>query len=194
MLPVALTVAISAGACADPDDVEDETPSASATTPIVASALEADLAAAGIDTKDPPTWDALAQQVWVPAESAGEKELLAAATPVMELFTKSLGVACEDCHSLPYYGIPPEVQRVVTGMWDHWVHGSRFQDGKFLFCDSCHQGKKEFLVRDDVELATWMQDNFVAKLEHADGQVNNCASCHGEPFQPDFLSAWAAGN
>lgn len=75
-------------------------------------------------------------------------------------------------------------------MWDEWVSGLRFKEEEnLLFCDSCHQGKADFLQRDE-HTAAWMQENFVAQLRRADGTDVTCATCHGQPHQDELLDAW----
>jgi Cytochrome c7 and related cytochrome c len=197
ILFLSLTLAASSGACSssdDSDEADGDTPSATLTQPIVASTLEADLAAAGVDVENPPDWETLSQ-IWESKLPEGVEAFTEAATPVMTLFMKSLGIAdCKGCHSEGYYQVPAAKKNLVIGMWDQWVHELRLKDGGLLFCDSCHQGQEAFLRRDDPALSTWMTDNLVNKVARADGSAQSCASCHGEPFEGAFLTGWAAGD
>jgi hypothetical protein len=125
------------------------------------------------------------------ADAPDHKQLQA----VMKTFTLALGVQCEGCHvstagKLDYEAESPQ-KNVAKRMWKDFVLGLKRTDGKPIFCDTCHQGKKEFLDRSNEEaLRTWMDDNFVAKLTRTDGKQQNCAACHGAPFNGDFLADW----
>jgi hypothetical protein len=200
VLVLALSIAAVAAACSDSGDPDggdggggaDAGPPAADPT-VVASTLEADLTAAGIDAANPPPW-ATVREIWESKLPEGQMAVLAAAKPLMDLFAKSLGVQCDECHSDPNYVVPDARKNLVAGMWDAWVRGLRLKEGGLLFCDSCHQGKTEFLARDDREaLASWMQVNFVNNLTRVDGQPESCASCHGLPFEGQFLGKWEEG-
>jgi hypothetical protein len=89
-----------------------------------------------------------------------------------------------------YSAETPE-KNVATLMWKNWVAQATFNDGSPLYCDSCHQGKKEFLDRtNDTALGAWMRANFAAKLVQADDKPFQCKTCHGTPFKGDFLADW----
>ncbi len=89
------------------------------------------------------------------------------------------------------------MKNVAMRMWSDWVVGLQFKGPQAaaaksgLFCDSCHQGKKEFIDRTDEKAAgLWMRQNFVSKLEQKNGDAVTCGTCHGSPFDGDFLKAW----
>jgi hypothetical protein len=184
----------TAAACSDGGQAGGEGGSGAASMqPVAASKLEAELAAAGVDTENIPAWEPLFES-WIAKAAEEPMGTYNAAKPVMELFKRSLGRECEECHSGANHAVPEPVKHLVAGMWNQWVRGLRLKDGVFVFCDSCHQGKDTFLERGDKDaLSSWMQDNFVAKFARVDGAAQSCASCHGEPFNGDFLSVWAEG-
>src|SRR5688572_4312364 len=97
---------------------------------------------------------------------------------IMKKFTESLGVECKDCHAQktdadgnplenaqgkPQLDYHAQTEMVVMAerMWDEWVAPFRFVDDESqpVFCDSCHQGKSQFLDRtlDHEALAGWMK-------------------------------------
>lgn len=114
---------------------------------------------------------------------------------VMETFKLALGVECTGCHvakgkSVDYEADSPQ-KNVAKKMWTNFVKALKQKDGSALYCDSCHQGKKEFLDRSDKgALEGWMKANMVGKLDRRDGQAHACATCHGEPFNESFLDSW----
>ncbi|MDB4937099.1 MAG: hypothetical protein JWP87_4071 [Labilithrix sp.] len=115
---------------------------------------------------------------------------------VMKTFTIALGTTCEGCHAksgtkIDYEAATPK-KNVAKKMWTDLVRGLQKKDGKPLYCDSCHQGKMEFLDRaDDKALGAWMKNNFVDKLARRDGAEHGCATCHGEPFKGEILDGWS---
>lgn len=153
------------------------TPAKGPGTPnIQASAMAGDLQAIGLDPKNLPELQKL------------EPEKL---RKVMKLFSRSLGVRCNDCHKDDDFKAPTPMKKVATRMWNEWVRGLAFEDGSLLFCDSCHQGKKEMLDKSNhKELARWMESNLVAKLHRTDKKDHSCGTCHGDPFDGDFLDNW----
>lgn len=190
LLLLAFSLSATAAACSDDSD-DDGAPATNLA--VVASTLEAKLTEAGVDAANPPTW-ATVEQIWVSKESEGHPAVLAAATPLMTLFSESLGIECLQCHTNADHTVPEDRRNIVAGMWDEWVHGVRLKEGGLLFCDSCHQGKEEFLERgDEVALESWMQVNFVANFTRVDGRPQSCASCHNQPFDEEFLDKWAMG-
>jgi hypothetical protein len=115
---------------------------------------------------------------------------------VMKTFTIALGTTCDGCHAkngskIDYEAVTPK-KNVAKKMWTSFVRGLQKKDGSALYCDSCHQGKMEFLDRADPKaLGAWMKNNFVEKLARRDGAEHACATCHGEPFDGDILAAWS---
>jgi hypothetical protein len=121
---------------------------------------------------------------------------------LMKSFNASLGVQCSFCHTLGTDGkvdptaLPTANMKIATKMWDEWVGKLKFSDpAKTLYCDSCHQGKAEFLDRKDKEeLSAWMRTNYVNALAKKDGSAHDCGTCHGSPvFKSDFLADWGMG-
>ena len=151
-------------------------PKANGTKEIRATAMAADLQALGLDPKNLPELQKL------------EPEKL---RKVMKLFSKSLGVRCNDCHKDDDFKAATPMKQVAIHMWNDWVRRLTFEDGSPLFCDSCHQGKKEMLDRSDKKaLSGWMEANFVTKLRRTDKKEHSCETCHGDPFEGRFLAAW----
>lgn len=157
-----------------------EPESTGATQDMVPSTLLADLTKAKVDVRGD-----LSAQV-------AEKSKRDA---IMKSFTKALGVGCDGCHKktgtkVDYSAETPE-KNVTALMWKNWVGQGSFKDGSPLYCDSCHQGTKEFLDRtNDTQLGAWMRANFAAKLLQADDKPFECKTCHGSPFKGDFLTDW----
>lgn len=144
--------------------------------------IAATLADAGLDPANLPPFDAVVADR--PKRSA-----------VMKTFTMALGTDCTGCHQpgaqgRPDFSVDTPEMAIAAGMWDKFVRGFNGPNGP-IYCDSCHQGKKEFLDRsNDKALKGWMKDNFVGKLTRKDGQATNCATCHGDPFKGEFLDDW----
>lgn len=113
---------------------------------------------------------------------------------VMGLFTKSLGVDCKFCHKGGDFKAPTEHKQVATRMWNEWVHGTKLATAGAegpIFCDSCHQGKAEFLDKSNhEELAGWMKAQLVERMHKTSGAPMSCETCHGKPFDGDFLDKW----
>lgn len=115
---------------------------------------------------------------------------------VMKTFTIALGTTCDGCHQKVGTKINYETEtpkkNVAKKMWSELVRKLQKKEGGAIYCDSCHQGKMNFLDRaDDRALGTWMKDNFVNKLSRVDGKTHGCPTCHGETFDGDLLSKWA---
>lgn len=185
--PAPVTVTDAAASSPDKSDAGMVAAEPAKMSPIVASALGADLKAAGLDVQHLPTI----------AELKKDKTKLVA---VMKSFKTSLGVECTGCHApnpdggRPDFEAPTPEKRVAAKMWDTFVGQMTMADGALLYCDSCHQGKKEFIDRDHEEgVATWMKENFIANLKRKDGAPQTCSNCHGKPFDPDFLAKWETG-
>lgn len=113
---------------------------------------------------------------------------------VMGLFTKSLGVDCKFCHKGGDFRAPTEHKQLAKRMWNEWVHGMKLSAGGAqtpVFCDSCHQGRAEFLDKSNQdELARWMKAELVDRLHPSAGGAMSCETCHGTPFDGDFLQKW----
>lgn len=117
-------------------------------------------------------------------------------TAVMNSFTAALGGDCTGCHSTDAAGHPdfsaetPNMA-VTRKMWTTFVTGMTLRDGSAVYCDTCHQGKVDFLDRSNGKaMSNWMQKYFVDGLQQANKTANTCATCHGSPFVADFLDDW----
>jgi hypothetical protein len=112
---------------------------------------------------------------------------------VMGTFTKALGMKCTGCHDGDDFKKPTPHKKIAARMWNEMVRGYALEGGGAVYCDSCHQGKAEFLVRDPglKELSTWMDENFVAQMKKTNGQEVACETCHGDPMEGKFLHSWA---
>jgi hypothetical protein len=111
--------------------------------------------------------------------------------PVMEAFTRALGVKCTGCHvSDQDYAAETPNKQLTRHMWNDFVVPLEMND-KQLFCDSCHQGSSKVLHRaDHASLSAFMKQEFTGKLTDAGGAVT-CATCHGSPFEPQvFEKRW----
>jgi len=85
-----------------------------------------------------------------------------------------------------------EKKKIAKGMWSHFVRALKNKDGSGIYCDSCHQGKMQFLDRgNDRSLGAWMKANLVEKLARVDGKEHTCTTCHGEPFDGSFIDKWS---
>lgn len=129
---------------------------------------------------------------------------------IMHAFKDALGVECTFCHATKAPGgggnqandkpqidfdVKTEKMAIAEHMWNDWVQNFKLaDDGSQIFCDTCHQGKAEFLDRsDESRLKAFMKTQFASKLVNADGSAVHCSSCHGQPFDGEFLDKWAAG-
>lgn len=146
--------------------------------PITASSMAGDLTALGLDPKK------------LPALSAMKPDQL---RQLMKTFTKATGMQCSGCHDQNDFHAPTPNKKVAAKMWDAYTRGLTFEDGSLVYCDSCHQGKGEFLDSHDKKaLGTWMDDNFVSKLKRVDKKANGCAAstCHGESMDMHIIEKW----
>ncbi|WP_394831435.1 hypothetical protein LVJ94_33475 [Pendulispora rubella] len=171
------------GSSAPPPPLSDAGVNSGATSTLVASNMAATLADAGVDIANLP-----------PLESLDRR----ARGAVMRSFAASLGVGCDGCHAggkpLPDGGTgldfeaPTRNKAVAARMWNDMVTPYTLPEHQTLYCDSCHQGKAEFLDRGDrPALQTFMSNNFVHGLQRKDGAEIQCATCHGTPFVGPFL-------
>lgn len=146
--------------------------------PLVASVHGDSLKSLGLDPAALPTLDKLSPEQL---------------RKVMGLFSKSLGVDCKFCHKSGDFKAVTNNKKVAERMWNEWVHGVSLKTGANespMFCDSCHQGKAEFLDKSDHDaLATWMKTELVERMHKSDAEMS-CASCHGKPFDGHFLEKW----
>ena len=112
---------------------------------------------------------------------------------VMSTFTKALGTKCTGCHDGDDFKKPTPHKKIAARMWNEMVRGYALEGGGAVYCDSCHQGKAEFLVRDPglKELSGWMDENFVGQLKKKNGEEHSCETCHGDPMEGKFLHTWA---
>ncbi len=149
--------------------------STSVMKPVVASTFAADLQAVGLDLKALPPLDKLK-----PDQTK----------KVMATFSKSLGWQCKDCHGTGNFNAPTPMKKVTVHMWNEYVKGLTHSAGP-LYCDSCHQGKAEYLDKSDKKaLAGWMDQELTKKVKRTDGKEHSCSTCHGDPFNPDILAGW----
>lgn len=113
---------------------------------------------------------------------------------VMGLFSKSLGVDCKFCHTGGNMRASTPHKSVATRMWNEWVHNTQLVTAGAngpIFCDSCHQGRAEFLDKSNHEaLAGWMKTELVERMHKTSGDPMSCQSCHGKPFDGHFLEKW----
>lgn len=109
---------------------------------------------------------------------------------MMSLFTRSLGVACTECHDANDPNAPTRSKRMAVRMWNEMMREQSSTLG-LLFCDSCHGGQAKFLVRGDHERsAVYMSENYTDKLKRRDGKDVECETCHGDPADEHFLAKW----
>jgi hypothetical protein len=109
---------------------------------------------------------------------------------VMQLFRKSLGVKCTDCHDADY-SAPTRRKSIAQHMWDDITANISTSDNGAVFCDSCHQGRVSIVDRGDLgALKDDMKSSFVDKLARKDGQVNACSTCHVSDADFDLIDRW----
>lgn len=144
----------------------------------VPSAMQADLAALGLDGKNLP-----------PLEKLDPRALRG----VMKLLTRALGVRCNDCHTAGDFAAPTRRKKIAARMWNEFAAELTLADGSPVFCDSCHQGRVTLLDRTNKKaLGGWMQVAFVDGLHRKDAQGEQCESCHVN-WDMTFLRKWAGG-
>ena len=145
--------------------------------PPIASALTDSLVPLGLDPKRLP-----------PLEKLEPRALRG----VMKLFTKSLGIKCNDCHRAGDFAAVTRRKTIATHMWDDFVAKLALVDGSPVFCDSCHQGRVEQLDRRDKKLLSkWMDDNFVQRLARLDAKGTDCETCHVD-MEMKLFDRWEA--
>ena len=143
---------------------------------VEATKLEDELRAAGLDPKSLP-----------PLEKIDRKQI----GKVMKTFSTSLGIACVGCHDADDFKKPTPRKRVAKRMWNDFVRVLATDDGKPVYCDSCHQGRLLALDRRNKKVvADYMDDIFLGKLKRADGKEHDCGTCHGDPPEFHFLDEW----
>ncbi len=144
--------------------------------PLTATAFEADLRRADLDPAQLPPFESLAP--WQVRR-------------VMSTFTRSLGLACTDCHDRQDHAASTRAKVVSVRMWNEMSRGYALEGGGAVFCDSCHQGQGRFLDRSDKKaIASYMSENYTGKLKRLDGKDVECETCHGDPFDGKILAKW----
>lgn len=145
--------------------------------PVTPSTLEGDLRAQGLDPLALPRFEEL-----TPRQLRG----------VMSTFTRSLGLACTDCHDRTDYRTSTRAKRATVQMWNELTRPYRLAEGGAVYCDSCHHGAPVTLDRGDPgTVASFMAEQLVGRLARHDGRDVMCESCHGTPFRPRFVVATA---
>jgi hypothetical protein len=110
---------------------------------------------------------------------------------VMRTFSASLGIKCVGCHDPDAFAKPSPRKRVAAHMWNDLVRAVAMEDGKPVYCDSCHQGSLQALDRRDKKvLVQYMDDVFVGRLKRSDGKEHDCGTCHGDPPEFKLLKGW----
>ncbi len=143
--------------------------------PIVKSKMGPELRALGLDPDHLPRFEDLR-----PDQIRG----------IMTTFTRSLDVACTECHDASRPEAPTRMKHLATRMWNEFVKDYSVA-GSGAYCDSCHQGQKRFLRRElHEDIAQYMSDSYVDKLARRDGKAVECETCHGDPAEPLFLFNW----
>ena len=72
--------------------------------------------------------------------------------------------------------------QIAEHMWDDFVVKLKGTSGP-LFCDSCHDGKHDFLTRSDKPAVTALMNTYVSKLTKKGGDSASCQTCHGDDFE-----------
>ncbi len=145
--------------------------------PLAPSQYTAELAALGITKDKVPLWNEMPHMT--------KKK-------VMGLMKQSLGFEkCSGCHAEDVSKVTRNM-KVAKKMWDTFVAPLRQTDGSLVFCDSCHHGTTDVLVRSSHDaLVSFMKAEYTQRIAKADGSRHGCASCHGDPFQEDIVEkAW----
>ncbi len=147
------------------------------TAGVIPSAMGEQLKAAGLDLKNLPS-----------LEDIDDAHMI----DVMKIISTTLGTKCDGCHTMDKKEETTN-KRIARVMWEELVVKLTLKDGTPLFCDSCHQGKLEFIDRtDENAIGGWMKTNFVEALARKDGQKHTCSTCHGTPFVGGLLDVWGA--
>lgn len=102
---------------------------------------------------------------------------------LMKSFAKSTGQECKDCHVEGDFKKSTPKMQIAKHMWDEYVVPFKAAAGGPVYCDSCHQGKAEFLTKDKEAVKKWMDANMVKPIARKDGKDHNCQTCHGELFE-----------
>ena len=106
---------------------------------------------------------------------------------VMKAMSASVGRECKDCHDLGDYKKQTPNKQIATHMWDEYVVPNKAAAGGPVFCDSCHQGKPKFLVKDKEVVKVWMDANMVKAIERKDKAEQACATCHTDVFEMKII-------
>ncbi|MFO0659357.1 MAG: cytochrome c3 family protein [Polyangiaceae bacterium] len=108
----------------------------------------------------------------------------------MPFFSKSTGMACDDCHDKSdKKKSTPNVQ-IAAHMWDDYAVKLKSGAGP-LFCDSCHDGRHDFLTRTDKESVKNLMNTSASKLTKKGGDAVSCQTCHTDDFEMKiFEKVW----
>lgn len=184
------------GVPGEPSPESDPMPTATAPdipAPVATPVDAADPTEAGPTIRASTAVDAFAQAGLDPNNLPGtltEADSVAHFT-LMQSFTGSLGVTCGACHTSNYAESTPE-KAIARHMWNDILAKLEFKDGSPLYCDSCHQGRMQFLDRSNpAAVAAWMNENMVKPLQRRDGGEHDCSTCHGNPPTYELLETWA---
>lgn len=110
---------------------------------------------------------------------------------LMKTFAKSTGSECKDCHDEADFKKSTPNTQIARHMWDDYVVPFKAAAGGPVYCDSCHQGKREFLSKDKEAVKKWMDANMVKPIERKDKKDHGCATCHGDTFEMKiFEKVW----
>jgi hypothetical protein len=216
-LLTAVAISAIAAACGAPppntpaDGVASAKPSADAApTAAPTTSAAATTTASAAKTADPPKPAAAAKMPDFKASTAGA-DLKAAGFDVdklvamkslktadkvklMPTFVKTTGMQCDDCHDKSdKKKATPNVQ-IAAKMWDEYVVKMKSSAAP-LFCDSCHDGKHDFLTRADKEgkeNVKKLMESYVAKLSKKQGgDAASCQTCHTDDFEMKiFEKVW----
>lgn len=152
---------------------------AARSTPLQATALEADLKKIGINLDKIPEL---------------EKLPMAQKKKVMPLLQRSLGYeSCQGCHAEGSdFSKETRNMKVAREMWRHFVVPLRTEKGGALFCDSCHAGKEHVLARGDKKaIHAFMESDYQGKLSQASKADMECGTCHGDAMETKIIeSLW----
>ena len=109
---------------------------------------------------------------------------------LMPIISKATGYQCNDCHDAQDKKKLTPLGHIGEHMWNDYVAKFKLASGP-LFCDSCHDGKHDFLNRKEKEkVSKYMEVEYTQKLSSKDG-ATNCQSCHGADFEMKiFEKVW----
>lgn len=105
---------------------------------------------------------------------------------IMPLFVEALGYKdCTGCHVEGDFKKKTRHLEIAEHMYDEFVAKLRDEKGNAtVFCDSCHDGKSEFLNRSDrAAVNKYMDVEYVGHFTRADKTNQECSSCHTDTFE-----------